>query len=134
MEEIVIVWKVRFNDHKSVIEKFRNTEHEIEIQIDDMEIQDLPSHLLEMGFMKCWCNNSEYSLVGRWIKESKLTEVQREEKIKALQFKKKDLLDKHGLFGGGKPVNDLHNELNRDLEALGVMENETLSYQQYLEM
>lgn len=51
-----------------------------------------------------------------------LTEEERLNKIKELQQKKVELLDKYGLFGGGESINILHNSINKQLETLGVPE------------
>ena len=50
-------------------------------------------------------------------------EVQEKEaKIKELYRQKTELLDKYGIFGGGREVNHLHDQRNKQLEALGVEE------------
>jgi hypothetical protein len=51
-----------------------------------------------------------------------MTEQEKEEKIKELYAQKTELLDKYGLFGGGREVNYLHDQINKQLEALGVEE------------
>lgn len=61
----------------------------------------------------------------------KLSEEQRSEQIKRLYEQKSELLDKHGIFGGGQNVNMQHRAINSQLESLGVLENETLTYEQY---
>jgi hypothetical protein len=51
-----------------------------------------------------------------------LTEEERLNKIKELQHEKVQLLDKYGLFGGGEAISILHNNINKQLESLGVPE------------
>ena len=48
----------------------------------------------------------------------------RDKRISELHAEKIALLDKYGVFGGGPEVNDAHNRINKQLEALGIKEND----------
>ena len=52
-----------------------------------------------------------------WLSE--LVEAEKERLYK----EKETLLDKYGIFGGGAEVNNLHREINLQLESLGVDPN-----------
>lgn len=52
-----------------------------------------------------------------------MTDEQREQRLKELYAEKKALLDEYGVFGGGPRVNNLHRQINIQLEALGVDPN-----------
>lgn len=52
--------------------------------------------------------------------EKELTQEEKDEKIKVLYIQKTALLDKYGVFGGGREVDQMHEHINRQLEALGV--------------
>lgn len=41
-------------------------------------------------------------------------------RIQELRNKKVRLLEKYGIFGGGQEVNKMHEEINEELELLGV--------------
>jgi len=46
--------------------------------------------------------------------------VERENRITELYNAKVALLDKYGIFGGDAEVNRLHENINKELESLGV--------------
>lgn len=72
MESITIVYKIKFLEHNHVRFDYQGTEQRVEIDLDDMETQDLPSQLIEFGYLKAWSLHhygKDYKILDRYIKQ-----------------------------------------------------------------
>jgi hypothetical protein len=62
MDNITIHYEIRINKGK---EKGKIVEFNTDL--DELENEPIPNLLIEKGHLECWCNNDEYTVLGRKI-------------------------------------------------------------------